>query len=286
MIAQKRLKGLWELLASNIETKVGGTIVAVFLITVLAEAIGGFAILPYNPLRPLVGRPLQPPSLAHPFGTSNLGHDVFSQVIAGAPNDAMVSFFVVATALAIGAPLGAYAGVVGGVVDEILMRITDIFFAVPAIVLGIAITVILGPNPVNVMIALATIWWPAYARLSRSEALRLATTHYVEAARLGGLGNARIVRRHILPVITPQMLVYATLDVGTVVLAYSGLAYLGLAVRPPYPDWGDMVARSQEYILTAPWLPLIPALVILVIAIGFSLLGDGLRSALHKQRGS
>jgi peptide/nickel transport system permease protein len=278
-------KRLRRILFFNAETKIGLVIVAAFIGMALIEGIGGYKILPYSPVGIDLNAAFEPPSLAHPFGTNSLGTDVLSQVIAGSPNDAMVSFIVVGVAFLIGGILGSIAGFKSGWYDEALMRFTDIFFAVPAIILGITITVVLGPSPLNVALALVIIWWPSYARLSRSEALKLSSMNFVESARLSGVGTWRIVLRHIYRLAVPTLLVYATLDVGTIVLAYSGLAYLGLAVRPPHPDWGFMVAQYQQYIFRAPWLALIPAIVIVVVAAGFSLLGDGLREGLQREVG-
>jgi peptide/nickel transport system permease protein len=279
------LKSFWRLITYNLETKVGFSIVALFVLTSIIEAIGGYRILPYNPLKTFVGKPFSPPSVLHPFGTTKLGRDLFSMIIAGAPNDALVSFFVVGFSFSVGGLLGAAAGYVGGILDELLMRITDTFFAIPALILGMAIAMILGPSPYHLMFALAIIWWPPYARLTRSEALRLANMPFVASAKLSGISGPRIVLRHIFVPVLSTLLVYATLDIGTVVLTYSGLSYLGLAVRPPYPDWGYLVAQYQEYIIYAPWLSLIPAGVIMVVAAGFSLLGDGIRGAIQAERG-
>ena len=279
------LRRYLRLLTANSKTKVGSVLVGIFILTAIAESVAGNAILPYDPVKLMVGRPLSPPSLAHPFGTNPLGMDVFSQIIAGTPNDAMVSFFVVAVGFAVGAVLGCFAGYSGGLIDEILMRVTDTFFAIPRLVLGMTVSVLVGPGPVNLMMVLAVIWWPTYARLARSEALRLSNAPFVESAKISGLPTRRVVLRHILTMSFPVLLVYATLDIGTVVFTYSGLSYLGLAVRPPQPDWGAMIAQSQDFLLPAPWLALIPATIIMLVVLGFSLLGDGLRDVLQAEKG-
>jgi peptide/nickel transport system permease protein len=144
-----------------------------------------------------------------------------------------------------------------------------------------AIGIALGPGVTNMMLALMIIWWPPYARLARGEALRVAHQNYIEAARLSGLGTIKILFKHVFRNIIVTMVVYATLDIGTVILVYAGLSYLGLSVRPPQPDWGEMVSSYQDYLITAPWLPVIPGFVIALGVIGFSLLGDGLRDALE-----
>ncbi len=283
------LKGILSrarrLLGYNLETKVGSGIVVIFAGTAIIEAIFGWSILPYNPTTPNFFNAYRLPSLAHIFGTNNAGQDVFSRIIAGTPNDAMVSFFVVGTAFALGGFLGSLAGLKGGWTDEVLMRVTDVFFAIPSLILAMAIVAILGTSPVHLMESLALIWWPAYARLARSEALRLSSANFVESAKLSGMSSVRIVLRHIFPISATTLMVYATLDIGTLVLTYSGLAYLGFAVRPPLPDWGADVATYSAEIVSHPWLPLIPAAIIVFVAVGFSLLGDGLRNALRHEQG-
>ena len=276
---------LRRIITFNAETKIGFSIVAAFVLISIAESIGGRHILPYNPIKYFVGKPFSPPSLLHPFGTTNLGADLFSMVIAGAPNAAEISFFVVGVAFIGGGLLGAFAGYLGGLTDEVLMRITDIFLTLPVIIIAMAFVAVLGPSPIHAMIALSIIWWPAYARLSRSEALKLRGAYFVESAKLSNMSTLEIVLRHIFRVSVPTLLTYVTLDIGTVVLVYSGLSFLGLSVRLPYPDWGFMVANFAQYIFLAPWMPILPAVVIVIIAVGFSLLGDGMRSALqHESR--
>lgn len=238
-------------------------------------------ITPYDPIKQNTGQSLAPPSSSHPFGTDLLGRDVFSRVVISTPNDVGVSLAVVLVAFTVGALVGSVAAFKGGLLDELLMRFTDVIFALPALVLAMAISVALGRGVFNMMVALLIIWWPPYARLARGEALRISHQNYIEAARISGQGTTKVIFKHVLPNIFVTMLVYATLDVGTVVLVYSGLSYLGLSVAPPQPDWGEMVSAYQDYLLVAPWLPVLPGLVIAVGVIGFSLLGDGIRDLLE-----
>jgi peptide/nickel transport system permease protein len=246
--------------------------------TVSISDIFRFTVTPYNPLQQNVGPPLAAPSLTHPFGTDMYGRDVFSRIIAATPNELVVSVSVVVSALIIGTLLGSYSASAGGLIDEALMRITDIFFAIPALVLAMAIGLVLGGGLINMMIAIIIIWWPPYARLARGETFKVIHQNYIEAARISGLGRAGIIFKHVIPNIAATVLMYATLDMGTVILTYSGLSYLGLAVPPPYPDWGRMVSSYQDYLLEAPWLPVFPGVAIALIVIGFSLLGDGIRN--------
>jgi peptide/nickel transport system permease protein len=261
----------------------GAIVVFAFFFTAVSVAIANFLgvrITPYNPLQINVGPTLASPSLAHLFGVDQLGRDVFSRMVAATPSDFQICVVVVAFSLVIGIPLGSFAAYRGGLVDEGLMRLTDIFFALPALILAMAISVALGTGTTNMMIALMIIWWPPYARLARGETLKIMHQNYVEAARLSGAGRLRTLFDHVIPNIFTTMLVYATLDIGAVILVYSGLSYVGLGVQPPYSDWGQMVSSSQDYALSAPWLPLFPGLIIALVVIGFSLLGDGIKDAL------
>ena len=281
-----RLRAAARLIGSNKESMFGAGIVLIFAGTAIVVFLGNLLniqVVPYSPIQQNVGPFLAPPSLQHIFGTDNLGRDLFSRIVFATPNDVAVGYVVVGSALVIGAILGGFAGVRGGLVDELLMRLTDVFFALPVLVLAMVIALLLGSGVTNMMIVLAIVWWPPYARLARGEALKVAHQNYIEAAKLSGLSYRALLFRHVLPNITGTMLVYATLDIGTVILTYSGLAYVGLAVKYPYPDWGLMVSDYNQYVLSAPWLPLFPGLIISLGVIGFSLLGDGIKETLEKR---
>ena len=270
-------------LRRNKEMIIGGSIILFFIILALVVEVASvlhLQITPYNPIKP-VGPVLAPPSWKYLFGTDQIGRDVFSRIIAATPNGFSIGFAVVGVALLIGISVGTFAGFRGGLFDEALMRVTDIFFAIPALILAIAIVARLGPGLVTMMFALMAVWWPAYARLSRGETLKVAHQNYIEAARTSGFGTTRIILRHVIPNIFLTLVVYATLDLGTVVLVYSGLSYLGLSIPPPAPDWGAMVSSYQDYLISAPWLPVIPGLTIALGVIGFSVFGDGFRDALE-----
>jgi peptide/nickel transport system permease protein len=278
-----RLREILSSIKADKGAMVGFVIVAIFVIVALAEFVAqstGFLLAPYNPIKTNVGPQYAAPSLAHLMGTDNLGRDVFSRIITATPNDLGVSFTVIIFALCIGAIVGSYAAFHGGILDEALMRVTDIFFAIPALVLAMSIALALGPGITNMTVALMIIWWPPYARLARGEALKIAHQNYIEAARLSGAGRSKIILRHVLPNISLTLLVYASLDIGTVILVYAGLSYLGLGIKPPYPDWGQMVSAYQDFMLSYPWLPFFPGLIIALGVIGFSLLGDGLKNTL------
>lgn len=268
----------------NKEMVIGGGIVLAFVALALFVEVTTrlhIQVTPFNPIKQDVGRPLSPPSLRYLMGTDVLGEDVFSRIIAATPNAMVIGFAVVGVAMTVGMVIGSFAGFLGGWMDEALMRVTDIFFAIPALILAIAIAEALGVGLVHMMLALMIIWWPAYARLARGETLRVKHQNYIEASRISGHGSLGIIVRHVIPNIFIIMLVYATLDIGTVILVYSGLSYLGLSVPPPAPDWGQMVAAYQDYLISAPWLPIFPGFMIALGVVGFSIFGDGLRDGLE-----
>jgi len=259
----------------------GLVVVVGFLVIAVAVWLSHGSILPQNPYNIQPSQILKPPSAAHWLGTDELGRDVLSRILAGTPIDAEVALSVVAIALVLGTATGCFAGYVGGPVEEIVMRITDIFLAFPAIVLALAIVAALGPGIGNSILALAPVWWPSYTRLSRGQALAIKSQDYIKSSRALGHRSRFIILHHVIPNVVPVMLVYATLDVGSVILAFSVLSYIGLGAQPPLPEWGLLASQNQEFLKVAPWTSVSPALVILLVAIGFSLLGDGLRDALE-----
>lgn len=225
-----------------------------------------------------------PPSTTHWFGTDQLGRDVLSRIIFGAQPALTVSMFVVILAAAIGVPLGAIAGYRGGWLDEVVMRITEVFQAFPPLLLAMITVALLGPSLTNAGIALAISWWPWYARLVRAEARSLRERPFVESARAIGVPTWRILPRHILRNCMTPILVQATIDVGTVILAAGALAFIGLGAQPPAPDWGLMVAEGRGVIFTEWWISTFPGLAIFVTVLGFNLLGDSLRDMLDPRQ--
>jgi peptide/nickel transport system permease protein len=217
------------------------------------------------------------PSLEHPFGTDRLGRDVLSRVIMGARPALIIPIGVVFFAILIGAPLGAIAGYKGGWLDEVIMRITDMFLAFPSLLLTMAITAALGRGMSNAAIALVVSWWPWYTRLVRGITISLRERYFIEAAQATGVRDSLIILRHILPNTISPVLVQATVDLGTVILAMGGLGFLGLGTQPPSPDWGLMVAEGRDFILNQWWISTIPGLAIFIIVLAFNLLGDTLR---------
>jgi peptide/nickel transport system permease protein len=227
---------------------------------------------------------LHAPSLQHLLGTDQVGRDVFSRVLDGARVSPLVALFVLLIACAVGIPLGVAAGYSGGVVDEIIMRITDVFLAFPPLLLALAFATVLPASLTSLTIAIAITWWPWYTRLIRGQAASVAGRPYVEACRALGLQRWRILLRHVLPNSVTPLIVQVTLDVGGVILTASALSFLGLGAQDPTPDWGLMVAEGENYFTTQWWLVTFPGLAILLTALTFNLLGDGLRDVLDPRR--
>jgi peptide/nickel transport system permease protein len=249
----------------------------------IVVAVGAPVIAPYpdegRGASHLASR-FEAPSAQHPFGTDNLGRDVLSRVIFGARIPLMISSVVALAVLIIGPFLGALAGYFGGWPDEIIMRVTDIFLAFPALVLAMAFVAILGPNLRNLAIAITITWWPWYTRLVRGMAVSLRERPYVEAAKTMGVRNHTVVLRHILPNAFGPVVVQITLDIGTVILEVAGLSFLGLGAQPPTPEWGLMVSEGVEYILEQWWISVFPGIAIFLLVLAFNLVGDGLRDVL------
>lgn len=220
---------------------------------------------------------LMEPSSEHWFGTDKLGRDVLSRIIMGARSALVIPMGVVLFAVIIGAPLGALAGYKGGWIDEVIMRITDLFLAFPSLLLAMAIASALGRGLDKAAIALIISWWPWYTRIARGVAVSLRERYFVEAAQAIGVSEAVIIFRHILPNTLSPILVQATVDMGTVILAMGGLAFLGLGTQPPAPDWGLMVSDGRTYILEQWWIATFPGMAIFIVVLAFNLLGDTLR---------
>jgi peptide/nickel transport system permease protein len=218
-----------------------------------------------------------PPSIKHLFGTDELGRDIFSRVLYGTRISLPAAVLVVVLALIIGIPLGVIAGTYGGYVDELLMRITDMFLSFPPLLLAIAIAAILGPSLQNAILATMISWWPWYTRLTRGQAISIKEREFVMAARAIGASNFTIMWKHILPNCIAPVIVQASMDLGGVILTLSALSFLGLGAQPPTPEWGLMVNTSRNYILNAWWYGVFPSLSIFFTALSFNLLGDGLR---------
>ena len=219
----------------------------------------------------------RPPSLAHPFGTNELGQDVFSLVLGGTRVSVLAGLAVVMLGTLIGTVVGAIAGYASGWTDEILMRISDLKLTVPGLILAMAVAAALGPGIVNMVIAIALSWWPGYARLVRGEVMAKKEELFVTAARAIGAGPGRILFRHILPNILTPVIVKMSLDMGFAILTVASLGFIGIGVKPPTPEWGSLLSVARGYMPDYWWTAIFPGLAIFTAVFGFNLLGDGLR---------
>ncbi len=220
---------------------------------------------------------LQPASWAHPFGTDELGRDIMVRILFGARVTLTIVALVSAIVVPVGLGLGLPAGYFGGVIDAVLMRITDIFLAFPRLVLALAFAAALGPGIENAVIAIALTTWPPYARLARAETLTRRRAEFIEAAELQGASHLRILLTQILPLCLSSVIVRLTLDMAGIILTAAGLGFLGLGAQPPAAEWGSMVSTGRQVLLDQWWVATVPGLAIFVTSLGFNLLGDGLR---------
>jgi len=255
---------------------VGFALVGLFI----AFAILAPWIAPHGPEERFWQMPQQPPSWEFPFGTDTTGGDILSRVIWGARLDLAIALTVVISAIIIGSILGAVSGFMGRAFDEVLMRITDVFLAFPALILAMAVAAALGRNLTNLTIALVVVWWPTYARLIRGQVLAEKEKLYVDAARAVGAKPLRIVFRHVLPNAIFPIIVQATLDLGGVILTAAGLSFIGFGAGAGVAEWGLMIADGRSYLFQSPWIATFPGLAILLSSLGLNLVGDGLRDVL------
>jgi peptide/nickel transport system permease protein len=255
-----------------------GLITVFILLAVLAPLLA-----PYDPIATSWSLVRKPPSMAHWFGTDDLGRDVLTRVIYGARASLSAGAISVGIALAVGVPVGLVSGYCGGFVDALISRITDAMLACPFLILAIALAAFLGPSLSNAMIAIGISATPIFVRLTRGEVMSIKVEEYIDAARSVGDSNWRIAVGHILPNAMPALLVQATLSVAAAIIAEAALSFLGLGQQPPYPSWGSMLNAAQRFLTNAPWMAIWPGLAIFLVVLSFNLLGDGLRDALDPQ---
>jgi len=283
------LSVFWRVLRANPLSFIGFIMVAILGVTALIVVVDPNLIVPYGPLQQTVARNAAP-SLQHPFGTDNLGRDIYSNVMLALPLDLGIGFAIAGSALLIGGTLGLIAGfyntpgTIGGWTSITIMRVTDIFLSFPSLILALALTRVLGLGVGPTVLAITITWWPFYVRLVRGEVLAVKHLPYVNAARAAGVTENRILLRHVLRNVLEPTIVYFTLDIGTVLVTYSTIGFIGVASKypGPNPEWGAMLAFYQQTGSSNvyPWLVIAPGAAIFVTVLAFSLLGDGLRDIL------
>lgn len=256
------------------------------VLALVVIAIVGSWIVPYpadieGAIHPALQ--LRPPSAAHLFGTDDIGDDIFSRVIAGSRVSLSVGLIVLLVGAGIGVPLGAVAGYFGRRTDLVIMRVTDIFLTIPALILALSIAAALGPSLRNAMLAISLVWWPGYCRLTRGQFLTLRQRTYVESARVIGARDARIIFRHILPNTLTPIMVKMSMDMGFAILTAAALGFIGVGAQPPQPEWGAMVSLGRKFLPNWWWYSTFPGLAIFITVFAFNMLGDGLRDVFDPQ---
>ena len=272
--------GLWHDAARRLRRDPAAVAGLIIILALLVIAIVSPWITPYDPNDQSFRIKLKPPSAEHWLGTDEFGRDVFSRILIGTRVALYVGIVPVIVAMIIGVTLGLAAGYYGKIVDQVIMRLIDILLAFPWLLLAIGIMAVLGPGINNVVIAVAIVYIPAFARIVRGSVLSIKEKEYVEAARAMGQPNPRIITRHVLANAWAPIIVLATLSIGQAIIYAAGLRFIGLGTQPPNADWGVMLSSGREYLRDAPWLGFFPGLAILITVLAFNLFGDGLRDAL------
>ncbi|MGL3608512.1 ABC transporter permease [Rhizobium sp. G187] len=274
------LKNIVTFLLRSPTSAFGLAVLSVLVLTAIFAPL----IATHDPYVQALGNVLKAPGGEHLFGTDELGRDIFSRLVYGARITLTIIFLVSIVVGPIGLIIGTSAGYLGGKVDTVMMRITDIFLSFPSLILSLAFVAALGPSLNNAIIAIALTSWPPIARLARAEAMTFRNADYIAAARLQGASTTRIIIKSIMPMCLPSVLIRLTLNMATVILTAAGLGFLGLGAQPPMPEWGAMIATGRRYMLDSWWLVTFPGISILSVSLAFNLLGDGLRDALDPKQ--
>jgi peptide/nickel transport system permease protein len=255
------------------------------LVALVLLAIFAPLLTDRSPVAQDLGARLQPPGARHWFGTDELGRDIYTRVLHGSRITLLIVGLVVVMVAPVGLLIGTAAGYLGGWVDTVLMRVTDVFLAFPRLILALAFVSALGPGIENAVIAIACTAWPPYARVARAETLTIRNSDFIAAIRLQGAGPLRIVLGHVVPLCTSSLIVRVGHDMAGIILTAAGLGFLGLGAQPPAPEWGAMIASGRRFLLDQWWVATVPGIAILVVSLGFNLLGDGLRDVLDPKVG-
>lgn len=279
---RSRRAEVWSAVLANRLAVAGLVVLGVLAIA----AVFGPLLAPYGMNEQNIPNRFASPSWSHWFGTDDLGRDVFSRVLIAARGSLQVGVIAVGIALGLGVPIGLVSGYYGGAADAVLMRLMDIVFSFPAILLAIAVVAVRGPGLTNAMIAIGIVYMPIFARIARGSVITVRSEVYVRAARSLGAGDARILRKHVLPNIVAPLIVQTSLSMAFAILSEAALSFLGLGVQPPQPSWGRMLADGRGFIKQAPWIGIFPGLAILLTVMAFNMVGDGLRDALDPRQKS
>jgi peptide/nickel transport system permease protein len=256
-----------------------GALGAALVLGLLLVAALAPALAPHDP-RAQVSRRLLPPGLAHPLGTDEFGRDILSRIVYGSRISLYVGALAVAIALVFGGTAGLVAGYLGGRVDSVIMRLMDIVFAFPPVILAVALSGILGPSLTNAMVAIGIVYTPTFARVARGPTLSVKESEYVQAARAVGVAPLGLLLRHLLPNVAPPIIVQLTLSFSTAILAEATLSFLGFGTQPPTPSWGTMLGSGRKFLELAPWVSIFPGVAIFLAVWAFNLFGDGLRDTI------
>ena len=261
------------------KTQIGLAIAILFILVAIFAPL----IAPNNPTLVDVTVKLQNPSLKYPFGTDQLGRCVFSRIVCGSRYSLFYSFTVLAITLIVGLPIGMISGYVGGKWDTAIMRVIDIFLAMPSFIIVLAIAGSFGTSGRNLILAMSMSYWANYARVSRALTLKIKGESYFQALKAGGLSNVRIIFKHVLRNIMPSIIALATVEIGSIILSIAGYSFIGLGVKPPTPEWGIMLSESKPFIQTFPQLMMYPGLTIMLIVFGVNMLGEGVQDGLSEK---
>jgi peptide/nickel transport system permease protein len=257
-----------------------GVLGLAIVVLLLLVAIFAPWLATHDPYLPSLGKRLSPPSAEFWFGADELGRDIYSRLLYGSRLTLLIVGLVVVTSAPVGLIIGAVSGTVGGWVDAVFMRITDVFLAVPKLLLALAFVAALGPGIVNAALAITLTAWPPYARVARAEALVIRNSDYVNAVRLAGASELRIIIFHIIPMCLNSVIVRVTFDMAGIILTAAGLGFIGLGAQPPLPEWGAMISTGRKYIFEQWWVATVPGFAIFFVSLGFNLLGDAIRDLL------
>ena len=267
---------IWLNLKSNPLAVIGLTIIVLFIALSLLAPL----LAPFDPATQNLGNRLAFPNAEHWFGTDELGRDILSRILYGGRVTLGMVIAVVVLVAPIGLAIGCIAGYFGGIVDTVLMRVTDVFLAFPRLILALAFVAALKPGVESAILAIALTAWPPYARLARAETMTVRGSDFVAAYRLTGASAWRIIARHIAPLCVPSLIVRITLDMSSIIITAASLGFLGMGAQPPSPEWGAMIATAKRFIFEQWWVATIPGIAIFLVSLAFNFLGDGLRDVL------